>query len=200
VANDAWFDLTDPRAIRALAHPLRLRILRLLRHDGPATATSVSSQLGESTGATSFHLRQLAKYGFISELPERGTTRERWWQATARGYRFPTNRSDIPELEPAAMLLLDTVINEDAEAIAHFRHNEERLDPMWRNAALFAHSTAHLTLDEMDALSEDLTALLCKYERHDPSERPPRAERVRFILYALPEATENDRGARDAAT
>src|SRR5256885_8199945 len=72
----------DARTLRAIAHPLRMRMLGLLRTEGPATATSLAARLGESSGTTSWHLRQLAEHGFIEEDPERGSRRDRWWRAT----------------------------------------------------------------------------------------------------------------------
>ena len=59
--------LTDPRALRAMAHPIRLELVGLLRTHGPLTATKAAALLGESSGSTSFHLRQLAKYGLVEE-------------------------------------------------------------------------------------------------------------------------------------
>src|SRR6476659_4931957 len=82
-------DMSDPRAVnpssaglRALSHPTRLRMLMLLRLEGPATATSLAQRLTLNTGATSYHLRQLAEHGFIEEDAERGDARDRWWKAS----------------------------------------------------------------------------------------------------------------------
>jgi len=184
--------LTDPRAVRALAHPLRLRILRLLQQDGPATATSLAAACGESTGATSFHLRQLAKYGFIDELADRGRGRERWWRARARGFSFAAvaaERHDAAgvELETAAALLRSRVLDQNAETLSTYLDHEPALEPAWRNAALFGSSGLYVTVDELEQLSRDLLALLRAYERADPSSRPAGARRVRFIVYGLPE-------------
>ena len=74
----------DPQVLRALAHPLRARLLGLLRLDGPSTASRLGERVGESSGVTSYHLRQLEQYGFVSEAEGRGTARERWWQAEHR--------------------------------------------------------------------------------------------------------------------
>ncbi|MDI5962212.1 helix-turn-helix domain-containing protein [Streptomyces sp. SL13] len=71
----------DARNLRGIAHPLRVRILGILRTEGPATASTLSRRLDQNTGATSYHLRQLAEHGFITEVPDRGVRRERWWQA-----------------------------------------------------------------------------------------------------------------------
>jgi DNA-binding transcriptional ArsR family regulator len=76
-----------PAGLRALAHPTRLRMLGLLRHEGPATATSLAARLDLNTGATSYHLRQLARHGFVVEDTERGSARERWWRAAHQATR-----------------------------------------------------------------------------------------------------------------
>ena len=81
--------ITDPKALRALAHPIRLSLIGLLRTEGPLTATRAAELLGENSATTSFHLRQLAKYGMAEEAPG-GQGRERPWQAT-------TMSTDVPD-------------------------------------------------------------------------------------------------------
>src|SRR5439155_19374639 len=97
----------DARTLKAIAHPLRMRMLGILRMEGPATATSLAARLGESSGTTSWHLRQLAEHGFIEEDPERGNRRDRWWRAA---HEFTRVRSeeflDDPENAGAAAAFL----------------------------------------------------------------------------------------------
>ncbi len=81
VAPEPVLHVTDPQVLRALAHPLRGRLLGMLRVDGPSTSSRLAEQVGESSGVTSYHLRQLEKFGLVAELPDRGTRRERWWQS-----------------------------------------------------------------------------------------------------------------------
>ena len=78
------FKISDPRVLKVVAHPLRVRLLGLLRAEGPATASELGRKVGESSGSTSYHLRELAKYGFIEEDPARRDGRERRWQARHR--------------------------------------------------------------------------------------------------------------------
>jgi DNA-binding transcriptional ArsR family regulator len=75
--------ITDPAALKAVAHPLRGRLLGLLRLEGPATASGLARRVGESSGSTSYHLRQLARFGFVEETADQPSGRERRWQATA---------------------------------------------------------------------------------------------------------------------
>src|SRR6516162_8483616 len=99
--------ITDPEALRALAHPLRLSLLTLLRTEGPLTATKAGELLGESSASTSFHLRQLAKYGLVAEAGG-GRGRERPWRATAMFTDVPTI-TDSPELAAASGLFRSIV-------------------------------------------------------------------------------------------
>ena len=88
--------LTDPRALRAYAHPTRMALVGLLRREGPLTATQASAVIGESVASCSFHLRQLAKYGLVEEAGG-GRGRQKPWQATA----MTTSWDDGPA-DPAA--------------------------------------------------------------------------------------------------
>jgi len=96
-SEDRKYRRLDPRSLRGLAHPLRMRLLSTLRHDGPATASQLAEKLGESSGATSYHLRQLAAHGFVEDDPERGKGRERWWRAAKEGTRFDDSLFDSPD-------------------------------------------------------------------------------------------------------
>src|SRR5580693_6003201 len=85
---------TDPQAIRALAHPVRMRLIQLLAHTGTLTATQASEALGESPANCAFHLRTLAKYGFIEEAGG-GRGRERPWKASSKSQRIHLHSSDL---------------------------------------------------------------------------------------------------------
>jgi DNA-binding transcriptional ArsR family regulator len=74
--------------LRALAHPLRLQLLELLKDDGPATASGLGRRVGENSGTTSWHLRQLADAGLVVEDTGRGNRRERWWRAAHEHLRM----------------------------------------------------------------------------------------------------------------
>src|SRR6476660_2087236 len=85
-----------PEGLKALSHPGRLRMLGLLR-EGPATATMLATRLGLNSGATSYHLRQLEKHGFIVEDTTRGNARDRWWRATHQYTRTDVADATTPE-------------------------------------------------------------------------------------------------------
>ena len=92
-----YLELTDPKVIRALAHPARMTILSRLLDDGPATATECAEVVGQSPSACSYHLRQLAAFGFIEPV-ESDDGRERRWQAAVGGYGVPKDAQDRPEI------------------------------------------------------------------------------------------------------
>src|SRR3954447_14599442 len=108
---DRTIELTDPRAMRAYAHPVRMALIGLLRTEGPLTATQAAARLGESSGTCSFHLRQLAKYGFCEEAGG-GQGREKPWRATASTTTWSTNVEDT-ELRDAQRRL-------DAIVVQHY--------------------------------------------------------------------------------
>jgi predicted ArsR family transcriptional regulator len=127
----------DSRSLRGIAHPLRVRLLGLLRENGPSTASRLAVAVGTTSGATSYHLRQLATYGFVVEdegADEDGRQpRERWWRAAHRSTFFdPRNASGSPEDQAAAEVYLRSVIQ------AYSRRMEAALDespslPEWRD-------------------------------------------------------------------
>ncbi|MBF8186757.1 helix-turn-helix transcriptional regulator [Nonomuraea sp. K274] len=78
------YKISDPQVLKVVAHPLRVRLLGLLRSEGPATASELGRKVGESSGSTSYHLRELFKYGFIEEDSEQRDGRERRWRARHR--------------------------------------------------------------------------------------------------------------------
>src|SRR6478609_3751896 len=78
----------DARGMRALAHPVRVKVLSELQRHGPSTATLLSPAVGASPSVTSWHLRHLAQHGLVRDAPGRGSGRERWWEAASRGFRL----------------------------------------------------------------------------------------------------------------
>jgi predicted ArsR family transcriptional regulator len=96
-------ELTDPKTLRALTHPVRLALLEALTLEGPLTATAAGEIIGESPTTCSFHFRQLAKYGFVEEAGH-GPGRQRPWRLVQIGMRF-SDVSEDPEMSVAATSL-----------------------------------------------------------------------------------------------
>ncbi|MEV6038558.1 winged helix-turn-helix domain-containing protein [Nonomuraea sp. NPDC052116] len=106
------YKISDPRVLKAISHPLRVRLLGLLRLDGPATASELGRKVGESSGSTSYHLRELFKFGLIEEDDDRSDGRERRWRARHRYTSW-----DAGELS-------DTAEGREAVRIMHLRQGE----------------------------------------------------------------------------
>ena len=178
--------LTDPRALRALAHPIRLELVGLLRRRGPLTATKAAELLGESSGSTSFHLRQLAKYGLVEEAGG-GQGRERPWRATAMFTGWP-DVADTPELAAASDLLRAVIAERYFEQLIRWleRHGSEATD--WQEAAPFGDTMLWVTADELRELAREEQALMDRYiERQtNPAARPPGARLVSYLHLAFP--------------
>lgn len=139
-------DVHDVRALRALAHPLRMSLLAALRSDGPSTASRLADRLGESSGATSYHLRQLAGFGFVEEVPDQGTGRERWWRALHRSTRWNTEDFlDEPGGREVVDELTDRIVAHQRRMLAAFAAEQERTDDEWRAAASLNDWALHLS-------------------------------------------------------
>lgn len=174
------FEVTDLAALKALAHPRRQRILEQLGRHGPATSATLAQALGLNTGATSYHLRELARHGFIEEVPERAHGRERWWRAAHRDIRFPL-RSERDEHIQRAMDRLDEIALE--RDLAEFRRAQEELDESdpWSNAFPYSHGMIRVTLGELRSFFEDYIALLQRYDR--PADEALDDSRVVFTRF-----------------
>jgi predicted ArsR family transcriptional regulator len=179
-------ELSDPRALRAVAHPIRLSLLGLLRREGPLTATQAGEAIGESAASCSFHLRQLAKYGLVEEAGG-GRGRERPWRATALHTSWPSV-AKTPEMA-AASELLSTVIAE-----RYFEHLftwlERRGDEPehWQAAELFGDTGLYLTPAELEELGKAVQQLVEPYldRTVKPELRPEAARLVLFVAFGFP--------------
>jgi DNA-binding transcriptional ArsR family regulator len=183
-------ELTDPRAIRAYAHPVRLRLLGLLRRHGPLTATQAASRLGESSGTTSFHLRQLAKYGFCEEAGG-GKGREKPWRATALFTSWATSRDD-PERTEAERALNTVVLQLYVDQITRWLAGRPDDPPEWQAAAGFGDISVPLTPAELERLRGDVDALVRPYVGRITGEaEPPEGARpVKLIHFEFPDPDE----------
>lgn len=171
--------ITDIRSVRALAHPLRLRLLDLLRSQGPSTATRLARRLDESSGATSFHLRQLAKYGYIGEL-QRDGGRERWWRYLERPIHVQHQGNQRLNRRLAAEML-----TREAHALDAFLAGRE-VPAEWDRAAFFSTKALRLTSAQLEELQLAIEALLAPLPRVDGGDPAPGARVVRFLATGFP--------------
>ncbi|ANY05333.1 winged helix-turn-helix domain-containing protein [Pseudonocardia sp. HH130630-07] len=121
-----------PSALRALSHPLRVRLLGLLRTLGPATASALADRVGTNSGATSYHLRKLAEHGFVAEATELGNRRERWWRATHR--TTSVGWSGDPGRRPVEDAFWQVAASEQADQLVRSAESLDGLEDGWRAA------------------------------------------------------------------
>jgi DNA-binding transcriptional ArsR family regulator len=186
VSRRRTIELTDPRALRALAHPIRLALLGALRREGPLTATQAGELVGESPASCSFHLRQLAKYGLVEEAGG-GRGRERPWRATAQ-FTSWSGVASTPEMAAALELFTSVIAERMFEQVMKWiaRRSDEPRE--WQEAELFGDTILYVTPDELARLDRDVQALVEPYlERIDSAAaRPPGARRVVFMTFGFP--------------
>lgn len=150
-------------ALRALAHPLRVQLLNTLTTYGPATASGLAERLGESSGATSYHLRQLEKHGFVLEDTSRGNARERWWKRVPGPVNIDTAVGG--EAERAASQLIVSEWQRDRERLVrdYLTHAVDRLDPVWLEASMTSSAGLRLTSSQLAELSRALGRVVDEY-------------------------------------
>jgi DNA-binding transcriptional ArsR family regulator len=177
-----------------MAHPLRLRMLELLAQ-GPGTASTLARDLGESSGATSYHLRALAAADIIVEDLERRKGRERWWKRNPdRVGLISSAPAEDPEYDAAVAQLESTMLGRDDEAIRRYLHqrSEDEHSDGWRESAFIGGWTLYATREEVEELSELVVSWL--RARQKPSdERDPEATLVYVTYRALPQTPTAER-------
>lgn len=183
--------VTSPGELRALAHPLRLRLLEELVVDDPltdtATATELAERVGESPANCSWHLRQLAKHGYIEEAPG-GTGRERRWRAVIAAREWAAENATDVEYTAAAQAANDILLAHEFEAL-RARHAWEHTEPPeWRDAAASTQGLAWCTAAELKEINKQIADLMMRHfdRAFDPSKRPDGARLIRFVSWGFP--------------
>ncbi|MFI8516970.1 winged helix-turn-helix domain-containing protein [Streptomyces sp. NPDC085481] len=177
--------LTDPRALRAYAHPTRMTLVGLLRSSGPFTATRAAELTGESVASCSYHLRILAKYGLVEQAPG-GKGREKPWRATAQFTEWPDHSEDAAVAQ-AADALSAAAIELYFQRVLRAVGSRHTLPREWREAEQFGDSLLHLTPEELTGLGRRIEELLRPYEDReaDPALRPEGARPVGILRIAF---------------
>lgn len=179
--------LTDPKMMRALAHPARIAIWMHIALRGSATATECAEVAGLSPSACSYHLRTLARYGFVEEdRASAADGRERPWRARLLAFTME-DRPDTPAAGRVASRLLVENFRADAEEIrVRYLDRKSEYPADWQAAAGEMFSVAHVTPDELNELRAKVMEIMAPYVRLDPAERPPGALPVRVMLDLFP--------------
>ncbi|GAB7105234.1 helix-turn-helix domain-containing protein [Streptomyces phaeofaciens JCM 4814] len=179
-------EVTDPKAMRALAHPVRLAVLERLQRHGPATATQLSPHVGATPSVTSWHLRHLAGFGLVRDAEGGTDRRERRWEAAARGFRFEVPPDD--DGRSAARVLTGEMFARTAELpLRWLTDTEPGLEAEWVALAGGLNTRIVVSAEELAGLRDAVEALLAPYVRREAECRPPGSRGVRVMTYALPE-------------
>jgi DNA-binding transcriptional ArsR family regulator len=193
-------EITDPRALRALAHPARIAIMQHLALEGPATATECAAIAGLSPSACSYHLRALAKYGFVEEVSSVGLDRRhRPWRARVIAMSVGQD-PDRPEAARAAgRLLVESLQARVEELRADYLDREAEYPAEWQRAVGTSQDVLHVTATELTEIRNRIAQLLADYRRLSPQDQPSGARRVHAIVDFLPWFSPDDQAADDQA-
>lgn len=180
----------DTGALRALAHPLRVRIYDILSQYGPQTASSLAERLGESTGSTSYHLRALAKHDLIREASGRGTARERWWERPVGGVSFASpDAMTTPAGRAATQVVMNEFLrNRNDQLLDFVNRGINGEDEIWQDGTLISTATARLTPEQSKELALKIMALIDEAvdNYRDQQGENVRPVTIRADLFPLP--------------
>lgn len=198
-ANSRKTSGTEPRqidatAMKAFAHPLRMAMYDYLNDHGSATATMLAKHTGESTGQTSYHLRQLERHGFVTDDPTRGTGRERWWKAVGFSMQGVELAKDS-STRPAVASMLQNQTAQRSAALESWYQRSEQESEEWVESSINSRHSMLLTQEEAVELKEQAMAVLNQYAElsQERIEGGPEAEegarriRVYLDIFPLPE-------------
>ena len=180
-------ELADVRAIRALAHPVRLALMEELAVTGPLTATEAAGLVGESPSSCSFHLRQLAKYGFVEEAGG-SAGRNRPWRLVNRALRLRTRQEHEAEVAVGLSQLTAVLRQRALERLRTWWATKGSYPTHWRAAEIAVQGIWWATPDELSEMESELVALLARHRKRteDPARRPPGAAPVELLAFAYP--------------
>jgi predicted ArsR family transcriptional regulator len=172
---------SDPRVLRAVAHPVRLDLLDLLQRDGPLTASRCAERLGLTAKVCSYHLNLLGKYGLIEETGE-GKGRARPWRVGSRGLSYVHRPTESAGTARAADEFARTMLGRDVGHIEEFVQRRHELPKSWRNVSTMSSNPLRLNARQLRELGRDLLAVLDKYRRLEDAG----ARSVHVAMYAVP--------------
>jgi hypothetical protein len=180
-------ELTDPKMMRALAHQGRIAIWTYLGLHGPATATECAQIAGLSPSACSYHLRTLARYGFVEEDPASAADgRERPWRARMLGLTIDQGPEVPAATQVASRLLVENMRAAAEEVRVQYLARQSEYSAAWQAASGELFSVAHVTPEELQRMRQQVIEVMAPYVRMEPDSRPAGARPVRITLDLFP--------------
>ena len=194
-SDDPHFEAIGMPALRALAHPLRVEIMNELSDFGPATASMLAERLGESSGATSYHLRQLARHEIIVEDKSRGKGRERWWRIAPGGITIGDSGTlDTPAgREATEQIALGWQQNNERRLNAYLRRGLDTFGMEWMDAAALSTSHLEVTREQLKEFVTEYYRLLNRMKEKWKTEPQEGRKRIQAQFNAFPLVEQEDR-------
>lgn len=178
----------DLDSLKALAHPLRVRIIEALSTYGEQTASGLAERFGESSGATSYHLRQLEKHGYVREVTGRGSGRERWWERVPGAINIGSPELDETEAGRAAsrVIMREWLHHRESSLRDVIERGHDVLTSRWREATALQTASVHVTADQLEQFNERMVALITEFAREHRGQRVAGSRPVQIQYYGYP--------------
>lgn len=180
----------DLVSLKALAHPLRVQMYERLATHGPSTASALAEQLGESSGSTSYHLRQLARHGFVQECQGRGTGRERWWEVVPGGFEVRAADMAEPAVRDANRAMMSESFRLREQNVRDFMNAIDSYEEPWVGAGVISLTNVHMTHEKLrdfiaryQALLAEVAADLSVSASPEPGSRPVQIQFNAFPVF-----------------
>lgn len=176
--------ITDPKVMRALAHPARIAIIEHLGSTGAVvTATECAGLVGLSPSATSYHLRELAKIGLVEQAPSRGDARERVWRSTSSGFSVDGDLAE-PETRASQQALVDVYLNRDFARMREWVARLHEEPKAWQDASTLMGPMLLLNAEELVEVNRRVKEVLDPYRRRERMAEAPAGARPVAVHYA----------------
>ncbi|HEY7597396.1 MAG TPA: helix-turn-helix domain-containing protein [Actinophytocola sp.] len=179
-------DITDPKALRAMAHPLRWQLLEILSREGTATATQCAQETGESVANCSYHLNLLARYDYV-EKAEGGQGREKPWRLVNQSQRFGAEGSSDEETRLAAQAASIAFLDYQFAMIKDRNLRSGSLPAEWQAATGIDNTHDFMTPAEVEEIHREVRKLMDRFRdrRTDPAKRPEGARSVNLFFSTM---------------
>jgi DNA-binding transcriptional ArsR family regulator len=180
--------IADLDGLKALAHPVRVQIIEALSTYGAHTASGLAERLGESSGSTSYHLRQLEKHGYVREVAERGTARERWWERVPGAIQMGSPELEESEAgrQASRVIMREWLHHRESGVRDIVERGMTELPPLWRDSTNLQSASVHVTAKQLGELNEQIVQLITEFAREHRGQRVAGSRPVQLQYFAFP--------------
>lgn len=180
--------VVDLESLKALAHPLRVRIIDVLSTYGAFTASGLAERLGESSGATSYHLRQLEKHGFVREVPDKGVGRERWWERSPGGITLASKEFQETQAgrEASRVVVNEWASNRERILRDFIDRGFDELPENWIDASLVSLVNVVVTAEQLHEFTEQYKELVDRFADAHRGQKVSGARPVHLQFHGFP--------------